>query len=131
MTNTNSLRIAQVSVPSYSQFGAVTLWTCPDVTGTGLCSSRHEAELRAEQILASGKASTQAPDGQANEAEMACAAAWAAEAGIRDGGACRSAFAAALEAGIHTPEWAIASRYIMAGWAPYKMVAGQPKFVGR
>jgi hypothetical protein len=46
------------------------------------------------------------------------AAAWdrVQTTGIRDGGYCHAAVKAAMEAGIHTAAWAIASRYLVARW---------------
>jgi hypothetical protein len=121
MTNTTTghIKYATVTVPAYAHFSAERLIEarCGAMT-SGLCRSVEEAQTRIEALV-SGEPTTQAPGYQANEQEMA--AAWARLQTVdlrevRDGGMCYEAVAAALAAGIHSTAWAIASRYLVAGW---------------
>jgi hypothetical protein len=114
---TNAIRYRSVIVPAYSDFAAETLieGTCGDLT-SGLCRTIEEAQTRILALVKGEQLKTQAPDYQANEAEMQRALINVRTYGIRDGGLCRAAVEAAVEAGIHTVEWAIASRYLVAGW---------------
>jgi len=119
-----------VVVPAYAGFSAEslieglvtrypngigTVYPKPALT-TGLCRTIEEAQTRAAELDAGRQPRTQAPDYQANEREMAAALAKFETMAIKDGGMCQSAIEAALKAGIHTVEWAIASRYLVAGW---------------
>lgn len=115
MTNT---RFRTVHVPAYAQFQAEYLieGRLEDGRTTGLCRTVEEACERLDALEHGVALRTQAPDYQANETEMADAAATLKNLGIRDGGKCEAAVSAAIKAGIHTVEWAIASRYLVAGW---------------
>lgn len=106
-----------VEVPAYAHFTseALTEATYNGMT-SGLCRTAEEARTRIEALRAGRQPRTQAPDCQANTAEMDTAWAKLQRGAIRDGGACRKAIESALKAGIHTVEWAIASRYLVAGW---------------
>lgn len=111
-----------VEVPAYQFFPVERLVEAVSVSGgwtSGLCRTVEEAQERATALDSGQPLLTQAPDYQANEAEMAAAAAKFVgpnALGIRDGGFCQQAIEAAVKAGIHTVEWAIASRYLVAGW---------------
>lgn len=88
----------------------------PMVHTTGLCQTIEEAQERAQDLEAGRQPRTQAPNYQANESEMASAAAQLVSIAIKDGGMCHAAIERAIRVGIHTVEWAIASRYLIAGW---------------
>lgn len=91
---------------------------------SGYCASASEALARVKaqiddagnQVSWQDAGITQAPANQANEAEMVTAARNMEGVHYRDGGVCERTLAAALAAGIHSPEWAAASAYIEAGW---------------
>lgn len=78
---------------------------------SGLCRTVEEASVRI-QALVEGGLLTEAPEGQANQREMAAAWERLQTEHSRDGGVLRSAVEAALAAGIHTVEWAVASRLL-------------------
>ena len=105
-----------ITVPAYAHFHAERLIEARyGAMTSGLCRTVEEAQTRID-LLSAGKApSTQAPDYQANEREMAAAWARLQVVTIRDGGKCHDAVRAAMAAGIHTVAWAIASRYLVAG----------------
>lgn len=115
-----------VSVPSYAHLPPSELHEGVVVGGaelpphvprtTGLCATYSEALDRGQRIQRGLCPRTEAPDGQAATGEMWGAAYKLELANIRDGGMCANAIEAALRAGIHTVEWAIASRYLVAGW---------------
>jgi hypothetical protein len=83
---------------------------------TGLCRTITEAQERALALESGRQTKTQAPDYQANQREMDAAWAKLQTIGIRDGGVCHQTIEDAIKAGIHTVEWALASRYLVAGW---------------
>jgi len=106
-----------VTVPAYAHFPSETLHEGRYGSLTsGLCRTPYEARTRIAAIISGRGAATQAPDYQANEREMTAAMAKFDMMAIRDGGQCQRAIEAAIKAGIHTVEWAIASRYLVAGW---------------
>jgi hypothetical protein len=98
-------RLERVEVPAYSSFSSEVLWR---ITGagwsTGLCREQSEALTRALAWETGGTPETEAPEMEECWAAMQSFTA-------RDGGARRRAFEEARAAGIHTAEWAIASRY--------------------
>jgi hypothetical protein len=117
MTTTNQIKYSTITVPAYAQFQDERLYEgrCGDLT-SGLCRTVEEAQSRIELLVAGQQPRTQAPNYQANEREMAAAWDRVQTTGIRDGGYCHAAVKAAMEAGIHTAAWAIASRYLVARW---------------
>ncbi len=110
-----------VTIPALASFGEDNLIEATaDGLTSGLCATREEAEARITALVNGAQPETQAPDGQANEREMGEALAYVRSVGIRDGGFCRDAIEAAIKAGLHTVEWAVASRYLVAGWVPMR-----------
>lgn len=108
-----------VDVPAYAGFPAETLYefTCCDgLVTSGLCRTAEEAQRRLLAYESGNMPATEAPERQACVREMYRARARLETMAIRDGGKCNQAVDAALRAGIHTVEWAIASRYLVAGW---------------
>lgn len=106
-----------VTVPAYAHFDAETLHEarmCRGLVTSGLCRTVEEAQKRIEAYQRGEMPDTEAPDGQANTREMMLALTRAN--GIRDAGRCQHAIEVALKFGIHTGFWAIASRYLVAGW---------------
>lgn len=111
--------IRAVEIPAYAHFPATTLHearACGGLVTSGLCRTVEEAQRRVEAYGRGDVPATEAPDYQANTREMMRARAKLEHMAIRDGGACKRAIDAALRAGLHTVEWAIASRYLVAGW---------------
>lgn len=95
-----------------------------ELCSTGLCQARSDALARARAMV-SGDPVPPTPRGQVGEGEMACARRWAADAYPGPGGsAIRQAVEAAVAAGPDTIEWALASRLVFAGIAPYRRLAG-------
>jgi hypothetical protein len=112
-------RYSEVTVPAAGRFSAAVLveGKLSDGRTTGLCASLAEAQERAVALYC-GAPQTQAPRGQASRREMLTAWANLQIGAIRDGGQCAAAVELALAAGLHSVEWAQASRYLCAGWVP-------------
>lgn len=118
MTNIK-IEYRTIEVPAYAQFRAETLQVataCDGLVTSGMCRTVEEAQRRIEAYAAGKQPPTEAPDYQANTREMMQARVKLEGVAIRDGGQCARAIDSALKAGLHTTEWAIASRYIVAGW---------------
>jgi len=106
-----------VEVPAYAHFGAERLIEARlgELT-SGLCREVEEAQERIELLGDGRPLRTTAPDYQASLVEMEAAWAKLQTIALRDCGLCRAAVESARTAGIHTVPWAIASRYLVAGW---------------
>lgn len=114
MTNLN-ITYKTVDVPAYGPFvNGETLHVatvCDGLVTSGLCRTPEEARSRIEAYAAGSQPPTEAPDYHLNTREMMILRVKMERVTLKDGGVCARAIEAALRAGLHTVEWAIASRY--------------------